>query len=156
MLTDLFNRVYSDGIPYLLSNGIEELLVYWSDVEALSPCYVVVPLVPDFGLLCYEDPLAIRPRAHWVDFNVEVEVSERLDVLLQPVTEVHEMENGVLADIHLPPGEIHIQNDISGSVERGDRFEGDEVVDLGDTIGIIRLGLACFLCLSAPFVSKVP
>ena len=83
---------------------LRSFLVYRCDVETLSPCYVVVPLSSDFGLVCNENPFAVWSRVHWVDFDVEVEVGEGLDVFLWPVTEVHEPEHGVLANVHLPLG----------------------------------------------------
>ena len=59
VLADLFNGIYSDHIPHLLGNGAEEFLVYRCDVEALAPCYVIVPLSSDFGLVCNENPFAV-------------------------------------------------------------------------------------------------
>ena len=61
MFTDLLFRIYFDCVPYFLGNGAEEFLVYWGNVEALSPCYVVMPLSSDFGLVCDEDPFPVWP-----------------------------------------------------------------------------------------------
>ena len=80
VLANLFNCIYSDRITHLLGNGTEELLVYRCNVEALSSCYVVMPLSSDSGLVCNGNPFTVWPPVHWVNFDVEVEVGEGLDV----------------------------------------------------------------------------
>ena len=64
--TDLLNSVCPDGIPDLLSNHAEELLVYLRDVEAFSLAKVVMPLSSDFGLVYDDDLLTVRSGVHWV------------------------------------------------------------------------------------------
>ena len=78
--TDLLNSIYPNGIPVLLSNHAEELLVYLRDVEAFSPGKVVMPLSSDFGLVYDEYLLAVRSGAHWVELEVKIEMGKGLSV----------------------------------------------------------------------------
>ena len=87
--TDLLNSIRPDGIPDLLSNHAEELLVYLRDVEAFSLGKVVMLLSSDFGLVYDEDLLTVMSGMHWVELEVKIEVGKGLSVSWWPATKVH-------------------------------------------------------------------
>ena len=87
--TDLLNGICPNGIPHLLSNRAEELLVYLRYVEAFASRQVVVPLSSDLGLINDEDLLAVRAGAHRIELEVEIEMGEGLGVFRWPATKVH-------------------------------------------------------------------
>ena len=67
-----------------------------------------MPLSPDSSLVCNENLLPVGARSHGLEFDVEIEMGEGLNVLLWPVAEVHEAQHGVLPDIHLSPCEVSV------------------------------------------------
>ena len=87
--TDLLNGIHSNGVPDLLSNHAEELLVYLQDVEAFTSRQITMPLSSDLGLVYDEDLLAIRASAHQIKLKVEVEMSKGLGVFWWPATKLH-------------------------------------------------------------------
>ena len=50
--TNLSHSLEVNGIPDFFSHRGEKPLVYLSNIETLAPCNVVMPLAPDFGLVC--------------------------------------------------------------------------------------------------------
>ena len=87
--TDLLNGICPNGIPHLLSNRAEELLVYLCYVEAFASRQVVVPLSSDLGLVYDENLLTIRAGTHRIELEVEVEVCDGLGVFRWPAAKVH-------------------------------------------------------------------
>ena len=80
--TDLLNGICPNGIPHLLSNCTEELLVYLCYVEAFASRQVIVPLSSDLGLINDKDLLTIRAGVHRIELKVEIDVGSDVQAQL--------------------------------------------------------------------------